>query len=152
MRSGNGREQICLFETDLQNRKRSFHGIPLSLVGQAVQRWIANEMRGLMLEGDVVTPILPLSIPITPCFCALRLQWVCCYPVSLRSKLCLFLSHLRASLKKGHGFTRAINNAAIDGFSHWGTFVPSSRFSYALIKKMPSRLKPSSVCSLGMRQ
>ena len=30
-------------------------GIPLSLVGQAVQSWIANEMPGLMFEGDVDT-------------------------------------------------------------------------------------------------
>jgi hypothetical protein len=40
----------------------------------------------------------------------------------------------KGSLEEGHGFSRAVNDTAIPGFSRWGTVFSSSKFSYALIK------------------
>ena len=35
----------------------------------------------------------------------------------------------KKSLDEGHGFSRAVNDTALDRFSHWGTFAPSSKFA-----------------------
>jgi hypothetical protein len=45
-----------------------------------------------------------------------------------------------AVLEEGHGFSRAANETAVDGFSRWGTVFLSSEFSYALIKRCPQGL------------
>jgi len=37
-------------------------------------------------------------------------------------------------LLEGHGFSRAVDDSAMSGFSRWGTVFPSSKFSYALTK------------------
>ena len=46
------------------------------------------------------------------------------------------------SCQEGHGFSRAVKDAAMPGFrSRWGTVFPSSKPSYALIKRRPQGLK-----------
>ena len=64
MRIGNGRKQICLFETDYTSENVPLRGVALSFVGQAVQSWIANEMPGLMFEGRTSTPLGLLHRPL----------------------------------------------------------------------------------------
>jgi hypothetical protein len=49
-----------------------------------------------------------------------------------------------AVLEEGHGFSRAVNDTAIDGFSRWGTFFPFSNFLMR-DKRCPQGLKPSSM-------
>ena len=48
----------------------------------------------------------------------------------------------KKSLDEGHGFSRAVNDTAMPGFSRWGTVFLSSEFSYAVIKMPSGALKP----------